>query len=49
VDDKVEADFVKALADKVSALDDEDELPDADTQLSGYLKGEFDGAHVSRG
>jgi len=48
VDDKVEADFVKALADKVSALDDNDELPDADTQLSGYLKGEFDGAHVSR-
>lgn len=48
VDDKVEADFVKALADKVAVLDDSDELPDADTQLTGYLKGEFKGAHVSK-
>lgn len=48
VDDKVETDFVKALADKVNVLDDDDELPDADRQLAGYLKGEFGGAHVSK-
>jgi hypothetical protein len=48
VDDGVEAKFVNALGDRVDALDDDDELPDADTQLSGYLKGEFGGAHVSK-
>lgn len=48
VDDAVEAEFVKALGDKVKVLDDEDELPDADTQLAGYLKGRYGGAHVTK-
>lgn len=48
VDDAVEANFVKALKKRVELLDDDDELPDIDRQLAGYLRGEFDGAHVAK-
>jgi len=48
LDDKVESDFIDALSQKVSVLDDEDELPDADTQLASYLKGKYSGAHVTK-
>ena len=33
VDDALEAEFIKLLGDRIKYLDDDDELPDADTQL----------------
>lgn len=48
VDDAVEAEFVSSLGDRVKYLDDDDDLPDADTQLASYLKGKFDGSHVKK-
>jgi hypothetical protein len=49
VDDAIEAEFTDPLSDKVKYLDDEDELPDADVQLAGFLKSKFNQAHVAKG
>ena len=46
VDDGVENEFINALSDRVARLADDDELPDADTQLAGYLKGKYSGTHI---
>lgn len=49
VDDAIETEFVDLLADRIKYLDDEDELPDADTQLANFLKNKFNKAHVTKG
>ena len=49
VDDAIETEFVDLLADRIKYLDDEDELPDADTQLANFLKSKFNKAHVTKG
>jgi hypothetical protein len=48
VDDAVEADFVKAVAEKINELPDETKLPDIDRQLANYLKKKFSGAYVNK-
>jgi len=48
VDDEVEDKFIKALGDAVTGLDDDAELPDADEQLSNWLKGKYSGAHITK-
>ena len=48
VDNGVESDFISTLADKANMLDDDDELPDADTQLAGYLKGKYSGTYIKK-
>lgn len=49
LDDEVEARFIKALGARVAALPDDTKLPDADTQLNNWMKGEFGGTQVTKG
>jgi len=48
VDDALEAEFIKLLGDRIKYLDDDDELPDADTQLRNFLKNKFNKSHVTK-
>lgn len=48
VDDALEAEFIKLLGDRIKYLDDDDELPDADTQLKNFLKNKFNKSHVTK-
>jgi hypothetical protein len=44
----LEAEFIKLLSDRIKYLDDDDELPDADSQLNNFLKNKFNKAHVTK-
>ena len=48
VDDGVESNFIIALGDSVDGLPDNAEIPDADVQLTNYLKDKFSGAHITK-
>jgi len=48
VDDALEEEFIKLLRDRIKYLDDDDELPDADSQLNNFLKNKFNKAHVTK-
>jgi hypothetical protein len=48
IDDEVEARFIGDLGAAVGSLPDDAVLPDADTQLSNWLKKKYSGAHVAK-
>ena len=48
VDDTVESNFLKFLGKTIQGKNDDDELPDADTLLSNWLKTKFDGSNVNK-
>ena len=47
VDDTVEGNFLRYLGKVIQGKNDDDELPDADSMLSDFLKNKFDGHHVA--
>jgi len=49
IDDEVEDKFATELGNRISDLPDDTPLPDADTQLSSWLKDRYSGAHVTKG
>jgi hypothetical protein len=48
VDDAVEQEFINLLGDRIKYLDDDAELPDADTQLSNFLKVKYNKTHITK-
>ena len=48
VDDAIEADFFKAISDKIKNLDDDDVLPDMDVQLNSYLRNRFNNTAITK-
>lgn len=47
IDDGVENEFIDILKDRIKYLDDNDVLPDADTQLNNFLKAKFNKKHIA--